>query len=65
MDQETIKSMIADLEYRKAELIDQRGKTDDAIKALQDICEHKFIPNIPDSHHRYEKCKYCGKEQKG
>ena len=39
MDQNTLKTMIDDLEYRKAELIDQRGKTDDAIEAIHvSIC---------------------------
>lgn len=65
MNQNTLKAMIDDLEYRKAELIDQRAKTDDAIKAIQEICEHDFECQGHDSHSDWVKCKYCGKEQKG
>ena len=65
MDQNTLKSMIVDLEYREAELNAQLKKTKDAISALQEICEHDFEYQGHDSHSDWVKCKYCGKEQKG
>jgi hypothetical protein len=64
MDQNTLKAMIDDLEYHKAELIEARAKTDEAIRALQEICEHKFVADGHDSHNSYEKCKYCSVQQK-
>jgi len=64
MDQNTLKAMVDDLEYRKAELRDQLKKNGDAISALQAVCEHEFVADGRDSHHSYEKCKYCGIEQK-
>ena len=56
--------MVDDLEYRKSELNDQRKKNEEAISALQAVCEHEFVPGGRDSHNSYEKCKYCGLEQK-
>ena len=64
MDQNTLKAMVDDLEYCKSELNDQLKKNRDAISALQAVCEHEFVSAGHDSHHSYEKCKYCGLEQK-
>lgn len=64
MDQTTLKAMIDDLEYRKSELKDQLKKNEDAISALQAVCEHGFVSAGHDSHYSYEKCKYCGLRQK-
>jgi hypothetical protein len=33
------------------------------IESLQFLCLHEWEPNGHDSHHNWEKCKLCGKEQ--
>lgn len=39
-------------------------KLDAAIKAFQEVCNHEWEPNGHDSHHNWEKCKLCGREDK-
>jgi len=40
------------------------SKIEKAIKALQEICNHKFIDNGHDSHYSYSICIFCGYERR-
>lgn len=33
------------------------------LRVLRELCEHDFVENGHDSHHRFMKCKVCGKEE--
>jgi len=64
MEQAVLQVAVEDLEQKRVDLNQQVIKIEKAIKALQEICEHEFEPDGRDSHHSYEKCKYCGVTQK-
>jgi hypothetical protein len=64
MDQAVLQVAVEDLEQKRIQLGEQQLKIEKAILALQEICEHEFEPSSRDSHYSYEKCKYCGIEQK-
>ena len=68
MDQAVLQVAVEDLRQKLIELNDKQKKTEDAIKALQEICEHEFA-------HKHEcedfmrnpinkNCIYCDLEQK-
>jgi len=64
MDQTVLQVAVEDLEKKRIQLGEQQLKIEAAIRSLQEICEHEFEPSNRDSHYSYEKCKYCGIEQK-
>ena len=64
MDQAVLQVAVEDLEQKRIQLSEQQLKTEAAIRALQEICEHDFESSSRDLHYSYEKCKYCGIEQK-
>ena len=69
-DKEKKRSMIDDLRQLGYKFNKKRENVIDAISALQKVCDHIY-PNGNnayhycghDSHHSYEKCDFCGKEQ--
>ncbi len=63
MEQNVIKTVIDDLIIKRNNISLQFKQIEEAIEALQNVCEHKFYPDHPE-HPNYEKCIYCGKEQK-
>lgn len=56
MDQETLKIAIDDLRKRIIKYNDQIKRSENAIEALQNICEHDF----GSGDHSYENCEWCG-----
>jgi hypothetical protein len=64
MDQKILKIAIDDLREKIVKLREQDKRLQDGIVALQNICDHEFVPGGRDSHYNYEECKYCGIEQK-
>jgi hypothetical protein len=64
MDQKILKIAIDDLREKIVKLREQDKRLQDGIVALQNICEHEYESSGRDSHHSYEKCIYCGIEQK-
>ena len=64
-----MKKIISELQKELDELKEKRTKIENAIKALQNICEHKledgssaFELEGNDSHKDYYKCSICGYE---
>jgi|CXWK01.1.fsa_nt_gi acetylglutamate kinase len=55
---ETIKNLFKDKETFEKKI----EKIDEAIEALQELCEHKWISDGHDSHKNYKKCSICGLE---
>lgn len=45
----------------KGPLIERLTKLDDAIRALQDVCEHDWKYDGHNSHEDYYVCNKCGK----
>jgi hypothetical protein len=60
MDQQILKTAVDDLHNRRLEILEQLNKTDEAIRALQSICEHKWLKTGHDSHKDHYECEYCG-----
>ena len=65
-----MKDTIKKLERQEKEARETLDKISKAIKALQDVCEHKhsdgsdaFVIEGHDSHKDYYKCDICGKTE--
>ncbi len=53
------KEMMDPLFQKRKELNAESLKIDNAIKALQDICDHDYVSDGHDSHKSHYKCKMC------
>jgi hypothetical protein len=56
---ETIDRLRTEMLSHEAEVKKRR----DAIRALQEVCDHDFVPDGHDSHHEYKRCTRCGLEK--
>ena len=54
---------ITSLQKKAEELKEALKKVTSAIQALQEVCSHEMESDGHDSHHRYFKCKHCGKTE--
>lgn len=55
---------IASLRTEETRLEDRLKTVREAIRQLQELCDHKFERDGHDSHYDYERCKICGKTQR-
>lgn len=62
MSKQAMKDMIKGMEFKLNKLDKERQKLEEAIHALQTLCEHKMVYNGHDSHYNYMKCSICGHE---
>ncbi len=59
----SIKVGVDELRNQEKLLTSKLEKIKDGIAALQEICTHNMQPDGHDSHHRYFKCEWCGKQE--
>ena len=53
------KQLVANMVKEMSDLEHAREKLLDAVKALQAVCKHEWVPDGHDSHKDYEKCHIC------
>lgn len=60
---DTIKTIVQRLSAQAAQHQIEAEKCEDAIRALQAVCDHEgtLVDDGHDSHHSYKKCTVCGK----
>lgn len=51
---------IAHLENERRHHAQELRKREEAILALQALCDHQWEPDGHDSHHGYRRCRACG-----
>jgi hypothetical protein len=64
MTQLQIKSVIRQLVENVESLREQQNIVEQTIKNFQSMCVHEYSFYSSDSHHDYERCIYCQKENR-